>query len=406
MKVLVVVDGHLARTPDGRVWSARIYNYDFFSRYLGAFDEVRVAMRIKEIESNEEYPNLCSGPNVEFYPIEEFKGPQEYVMKYFSIQKEMKKYFEGCDCGIFRIPSTVGYQFMHGYEKTGRPYAVEVVVDPWDFAAPGTLKTPFRPLIRWMWTQSLKRACMKANGVSYVTKYALQERYPSKARKIGESQNYFEEYYSSVNISKDFYGPVKDYTDTHSPMHIIHVTNYIGNHVKGHEELIEAVKILKNRGVNVHVDFVGEGNLIEEFTRFAEKCEVEDRITFIGKLATPSAVREALMRADLFVFPSHAEGLPRVLIEAMAVGLPAIATNVNGIPELLEKEYLVEVGDTEELANKIQLLVLNKNKYNEASRANLERACEYGEEKLQRRRENFYRKLSKVADNYIDSGEI
>ena len=51
MEVLVVVDGHLGRTPDGRVWSARIYDYAFFARYLSAFEQVRVAMRIHDIQT-------------------------------------------------------------------------------------------------------------------------------------------------------------------------------------------------------------------------------------------------------------------------------------------------------------------------------------------------------------------
>lgn len=393
MKVFVVVDGHLIRTPDGRIWSAGIYNYDFFARYLSAFDEVRVAMRIQDVDTNNGYPNLCSGSNIEFWPIQEFKGPKEYITKYYAIRKELKKGFEGCDCGIFRIPSTVGFQFLHGFEKTGKPYAIEVVVDPWDFAAPGTLKTPLRPVIRQIWTRDLKKACLKANGVSYVTKYALQKRYPSFARKYGEDNTHFEDYYSSVNIPEEYFGIERKYDETKRPFQIIHVTNFIGNHVKGHEELIEAVGILKTRGIDVHVNFVGEGTLINEFLIFAKKNKVEDRITFVGKLATPADVRNALIKADLFVFPSHAEGLPRVLIEAMAVGLPAISTNVNGIPELLDKKYLVEVGQIEELADKIQLFVENQEEYNKASENNLIRSKDYCETELMQRRKQFYLKL-------------
>lgn len=398
MKVLVVVDGHLGRTPDGRVWSARIYDYSFFARYLSAFDEVRIAMRIQEIETNKEFPNLCSGPHVEFFPIEEFKGPKEYIIKYASIKMNMKQYFEGCDCGIFRIPSTVGYQFLHGFEKTGKPYAVEVVVDPWDFAAPGTLKTVARPLIRRIWTKDLKKACYKANGASYVTKYALQKRYPSYARQHGERKEHFEAYYSSVNIPKSYFREAREYQKTETPYRIVHVTNFIGNHVKGHEELIEAVSILKQEGIMVKVDFVGEGSLIGEFERYAEHLGVSDRISFIGKLSNSREVREKLLDSDLFVFPSHAEGLPRVLIEAMAVGLPCISTNVNGIPELLDAPYLVEVGATKELADKIKALITDPEAMCKASQENRIRAEEYAEEELQKRRGEFYQKLRVLAE--------
>lgn len=392
MRVLVVVDGHLGRTKDGRVWSSRIYNYDFFARYLVAFDEVRVAIRIHEINSNEGYPNLCSGPNVEFYPIKEFKGPKEYVKKYFEIRKNIKDYFDRCDCAIFRIPSTVGYQFLHSYQKLLKPYAIEVVVDPWDFAAPGTLETPLRPIIRWKWTKDLKKACLHANGVSYVTKYALQERYPSYARKYGETAEKFESYYSSVNIPDSYFASPRVYGETKS-IKIIHVTNFIGNHVKGHRELIEAISILKNEKYDISVDFIGEGNLIEEFQSYAESLGVGQHINFIGKFSTADKVRQKLMDSDMFVFPSHAEGLPRVLIEAMAVGLPCIATNVNGIPELLNEEYLVKVGDTKEIAAKIKAFGDNPELMRKASKDNLAKARNYSELLLQERRKEFYRKL-------------
>ena len=397
MKVLVVVDGHLGKTPDGKIWSSHIYDYNFFARYLNEFDEVRVAIRIHDIDSNEHYPNLCSGPSVEFFPIEEFKGPKEYIKKYFSIRKNINKYFEDCSCAIFRIPSTVGYQFMNSFKKENKPYAIEVVVDPWDFASPGTLKTCLRPIIRLVWTYSLKRACKKANGVSYVTKYALQDRYPSKSKIQGESKQYFESYYSSVNIPVSYFGQEKKLNKNKKELKIIHVTNFIGNYVKGHKELIEAVSILNKKGIKINVDFIGEGNLIKEFEEYSQKLEVKDNINFIGKISDKNLLREKLIESDLFVFPSHAEGLPRVLIEAMAVGLPCISTNVNGIPELLESDYLVEVGDVQSIADKIEIFYNNYNLINIESKNNINKAYNYSEEELQKRRDGFYMKLRSLV---------
>lgn len=393
MKALVVVDNHLVKTPDGKCWAARIYNYSFFARYLSVFDEIRVAIRIKEVDSNKEYPNLCSGKGIEFCAIEEFQGPKEYILKYAKIQKNIRKYFDGCDCAIFRIPSTVGFQFWNAFKKTGRPYAVEVVVDPWDFAAPGRLKTPFRPIIRQLWTHQLKEACMKANGVSYVTQYALQKRYPSNASKNGTTEMHFESYYSSANIPSSYYGKPKTYPDRNKVMRIVHVANSISDYVKGHKELITSVAILKEQGINVEVYFIGEGSLVGEFKEFAIKKSVEERVHFIGKLPTPEMVRTALKDADLFVFPSYAEGLPRALIEAMSVGLPAVSTKTNGIPELLEDKYLVEPGQTKELAEKIAMLINNEDEYSLASKKNISKAMEYCEDILQERRNIFYSKL-------------
>lgn len=397
MKALVVVDGHLVKTPDGKVWSSKIYNYHFFERYLYVFDEIRVAIRIKEVESNKGYPNLCSGKNVEFYSIEEFKGPKEYIKKYLKIKNKIKESFKGCNCAIFRIPSTVGYQFLNQFRKTKLPFAIEVVVDPWDFAAPGNLNTPLRPFIRTIWTNKLKKACMIANGVSYVTKYALQERYPSYSKKNGETSDYFESYYSSVDIPNNYFGTPKKYEKNKKNYKIVHITNNIGNYVKGHIELIDAVSILKSKDIKVDVDFVGDGDLVEKFKKHSIKQGVKNQIRFVGKLSNSQDVRKKLLESDLFVFPSHAEGSPRVLIEAMAVGLPCISTNINGIPELLDSNFLIEVGKTDMLAEKIKMLITNNHLMENQSERNIQVAKNYSESKLQIKRNEFYRKLKNLA---------
>ena len=82
----------------------------------------------------------------------------------------------------------------------------------------------------------------------------------------------------------------------------------------------------------------------------------------------------------------------------MAVGLPCISTKVNGIPELLDEDYLVNVGDVERLAVKIKNLVLNPGIMTEACKNNILKASEHEEQKLQGRREKFYRKLRAIAE--------
>ena len=188
IKALVVIDGHLIVTPDGKVWSQRIYDYNFFKRYLDVFDSIRVVSRIKESDNNDNYPNLCSGDNVEFFGIDDFRGPKQYITKYFTINSKIKRAFNNCDCAIFRIPSTTGYLFMNKFKKNKLPYSIEVVVDPWDSFSND--KAFYIQIIRRIWTKRLKKACLQANVVSYVTKNALQNRYPSFAKIYGEDENH------------------------------------------------------------------------------------------------------------------------------------------------------------------------------------------------------------------------
>lgn len=406
LRLLLVVDNHLGRTKDGRIWSKGIYDYSFFARYLDAFDEVNVAIRIEDIEDDHiGYPNLCSGPNINFLKIPDFRGISGYVNNFFAVNKAIRAYCQDCDCAIVRIPSAIGFQFASILRKK-MPYALEVVVDPWDFAAPRMLKSRFRPLIRLLWTYKLKQLCKDANGVSYVTQFALQKRYPSRAQLTKESVEYFQSYYSSANIKKSFFMPPKIYSSYHNEIQIIHVANTINSFVKGHKELIEVVSILKKKGINISVKFVGDGEFVPDFQKYAKSLNAEDRVSFIGRIPDRETMRKTLRDSDLFVFPTHGEGLPRVLIEAMAVGLPCISTRINGIPELLDDELMVEVGDVEGLVKKIETLISDPILMTEVSRKSVDKAQEYREDVLQKRRKVFYDKLRKYCEIYSKSKKL
>ena len=89
--------------------------------------------------------------------------------------------------------------------------------------------------------------------------------------------------------------------------------------------------------------------------------------------------------------------MPRVLIEAMAVGLPCLSTPVNGIPELLDAKYLFDPDDVEGFTNKIESLLHTPSELKEMSVNNLEHAQEYKDSVLQSRRDIFYKKLKCIA---------
>lgn len=125
---------------------------------------------------------------------------------------------------------------------------------------------------------------------------------------------------------------------------------------------------------------------------------IEEYVTFTGLLSSPQKVRDILIQADIFVFPTKAEGLPRALIEAMAVGLPCLSTPVNGIPELLNDKYLFDPLDVDGFVNKIIELINSPQILNEMSKENIEKAREYTLDKLKIRRTEFYMKLRKLVN--------
>lgn len=105
--------------------------------------------------------------------------------------------------------------------------------------------------------------------------------------------------------------------------------------VKAQDRLLEALSIVRERGLPAVLDLVGAGPLREELQQHAMRLQIDEHVVFHG--AQPEAtVRDLLERADLFVLSSRSEGLPVVCIEALAVGTPTVATRIFGIPELIE----------------------------------------------------------------------
>jgi glycosyltransferase involved in cell wall biosynthesis len=130
---------------------------------------------------------------------------------------------------------------------------------------------------------------------------------------------------------------------------------------KGVFDLLEALSKLKSDGRSAKIRIVGppeyEGEW-EALMRRRDELDVADVADFVGP-RQGAALYEEFKNAAFFVLPSHREGLPVVLFEAGAFGLPVLATPVGGIPQLLRHErnaLLVEPGHTDQIAEAIDRL--------------------------------------------------
>ena len=392
MNVLVAVDAQLFMTPDGKVWSKTIYGYDFWERYLDVFETVKVVSRLGKADYTQVEGYLRSdGDNVSFAPLPMVRGMKGYVKNVISFLKDAKKAVRDEDCAIIRLPSIPATFVEFVYARKHKPYVLEVVVDPLNAYAGNKLAAK-------VLTEQLRKSCLNANGVSYVTQYALQEQYPSRARISGKNtEEYFESYYSSIILKDGFFAPARDYSKIGNKVKLVHTANNINNNVKGHDVVIEVVKRLNDLGIDASVTFIGDGDLRPELEKMAEVLGVGTKVVFTGLLGSAMEVREKLLDADIFILPTKAEGLPRAVIEAMAVGLPCLSTPVNGIPELLEKEYMFDPMDSQGFTKKIIELLQNPEKMGQTSMRNINKAREYEETVLQQRRIEFYTKLKNLA---------
>lgn len=122
---------------------------------------------------------------------------------------------------------------------------------------------------------------------------------------------------------------------------------------KGHRFLIAAIPTIQKKFENTHFLFVGEGELQQDLTDSITQLGVEKMVHFLGMRQD---IPELLVLSDVFVLPSLWEGLPNSVLEAMAMGTPVIATDVDGCPEVIrdgETGILVPPADSDALAQSI-----------------------------------------------------
>jgi len=131
---------------------------------------------------------------------------------------------------------------------------------------------------------------------------------------------------------------------------------------KGHKFLIDAFKNVVEEQKDGHIKLliIGEGNKREYLENYVNELKLESKVIFTGYRKD---VEELMAIMDIFVLTSLREGLPRVLVQAAAVGMPSIAFNVDGVPEIIKDNYngfLVKARDIGQLENRIMEYINNK----------------------------------------------
>ncbi|NBK97813.1 MAG: glycosyltransferase [Erysipelotrichia bacterium] len=396
MKVLVTTHAQMFRTPDGKVWTDSVYGYNFFNRYLQVFDEVRVVTRMKDIEFSDMGKKIrVDGDRLEFYSLPFYHGPWEYASKLIKIQKSLLSAIDGCDCAILRIPDQVAFQLFNKIKKEKVPCVVEVVAHSWDLYAPGTINTILRPFLRILWDFLQKKVCSTADGVAYVTEKYIQRRYPSNIKK---NDKRFETFYTSADLNNAFfYQPRTKASYDKNVINLVHVSG-INNSAKGHYELLKAISIIDEGKKKYKLTFVGGGTMLNYYRDLSEKLGLSKKVKFVGHVSKSQDIASILKCADIFVLPTMTEGLPRVILEAMATGLPCIASDVGGIPELLSEQCLIKANSISSLVSKITYMGNNVDLLIAESNKNFQKAArEFSPDVVQSKRNDFYKKLKTKA---------
>lgn len=389
-RVVIALEHRFQRTPDGIVWTQTQFAYPFWTRYLKVFNAVQVVARVQDVEAVPSSYEPASGKSVTFTSVPYYVGPWQYFLRSRQVMQVAQAAVQPNDAVIFRLSSQIASCIEPKLKKTGQPYAVEVVSDPYDVFAPGSVQHPLRPFFRWFSPQRLKDQCKNACAASYVTQFALQERYPCLSLSTGVSDVELPQEVIAAT-SRQFKAPAR---------HLVFVGT-LAQLYKAPHILIDAFAACVESGLDLQLTLIGDGRYRQLLEAQVNQLNISDRVHFLGQLSAGDAVRSQLQQADLFVLPSFQEGLPRAMLEAMAQGLPCIGSMVGGIPELLPPEALVPAGDVTALARKLGEVLTNPVWLTQMSEHNLRTVQNYRSEILDQRRCQFYQEVQDITEAWL-----
>lgn len=253
------------------------------------------------------------------------------------------------------------------------------------------------------WNHSLRGKCMAPIGfftmrrimgkvpyAMYVTEKFLQRRYPCKGETVACSnvelrlseESILDKRLTKINDIKK--GTLKIVTSA-----------AVNVRYKRQQDVIKAMSLLLKQDCDIQYYLLGGGDNTY-LCSIAEKCGVAENVHFLG-LCSHEEVFNILDDMDVYVQPSRTEGLPRALVEAMSRGLPAIGTDVGGIPELLQSDCLYSPGDIKTLAQIISGFTVDKMR--ECAFNNFKRAQDFQKNVLDKRRTTFMRHIKAMAES-------
>ncbi len=395
MDLTIAIEHRFMRTPDGAVWTATGLARPSWSRYLGCFDRVRILARVQHVPTSDPRWLRVDGDRVEVAPVPYYVGPSEYLRQWRATDRAVRAALAAVPKGavILRAPGMISSIMERALRSPRRPFGAEIVADPQDAFAPGSMDHALRPFFRWWFTRHLRRVCATSSSTLYVTSGALQRRYPPAPGAVSFSA-------SDVEMVDDCFVEQPRGPDAFAgpPFRIVTVGT-LAQLYKRPQLLIRSVARCAAQGLDVTLVIVGDGQFRPQLEQLARRLGVAHRVTFAGHLPAGEAIRRELDHAHLFILSSRQEGMPRAMIEAMARGLPCLGTPVGGIPELLPESALISA-DPDAIAVRIGEVARNPELRAEMSHRNLSRSRDFQERVLQPTRETFYAQLVRATNEW------
>ena len=393
VKVGFFHDTYMHQGKDGNTYSTGFPYTLWQERYLQVFDELVICTRQgnQVIEEYESY-RVSNGPHVFLNLNLFYKSPVQMFYCKRKITKPIAEVVAQVDACIIRMPSVMGVLAVQECIKQNKPWAVEVVACCWDSLWNyGNIKGKLlAPIMYFLNKHYIKRS----KYAIYVSQEFLQRRYPCKGVTT---------YASDVNIKELEEDALDKRLKKIGSMNkekniVLGLIGSLNVEFKGHHVAIQAIRLLKDKGYKVTLRCLGAGNK-ERWIKVCEKLGVQKEVEFSGILPSGEPVLEWMDDIDIFVMPSLQEGLPRSMIEAMSRGCPVIGARTGGIPELIEKEFIVERKNAVQISELVIRLIQKENLMRQQAKRNFTVAKMYEKNKMNKKREEFFKEFKKSVKN-------
>ncbi|PMG74831.1 hypothetical protein BCU84_17920 [Shewanella sp. 10N.286.51.B7] len=336
----------------GHVYTKLAFSYSYWEDYLCFFDKVEVIARVLEVDNINEGFKRVDGINVSVLAMPYYLGVKSFIYKLPALVKQAYILVTAKDFFILRSGnvSNVLWLFIILFRKNYlREYPGNIYEGVTGFAGKGT----HIKLLAIFLNILAKKQALSSKANSFVSVDCKRIYESTKPSYVFSSFNLDEIKTRKLNFEQN-----KVFT-------LISVGRLEGE--KGHRDLIQSLALINTR---VKLIIVGEGSQKVYLMDVVKGLDLD--VNFVGAIVDREKLFQTIQKADLFVIPSHTEGMPRSLLEAMAIGLPCIGTNVGGIPEALESEYLVPANEPNKLAKLIEELTNDKDKRLSMAMRNLE----------------------------------
>jgi len=297
------------------------------------FDEYHILAR-----STDNRPHEYSQGKLHLFLVPGFWRPMTFfVTSYFGLNKLIKKYnYEIfiCQCGIFG-----GYWAAH--HSVDLPVLVEIHEIFY-----------FSYLEGRDWESRILKPIIRYSYEHATAVRSLNEKMTERLRKDRiRNKNIF---VVNNRVDMGIFHTNRSSWELHNPVRLITVGNFVDS--KDHMNLFKAIIVLKNKH-NIHLTVIGGGILEAEYRKFISDNDLD--VELLGRINQDKIVKQ-LEKADIYVHSSWREGMPRVILEAMSMKLPVIATAAGfteGTVHNNKNGLIVPVKDSKALADAISRMI-------------------------------------------------